>query len=111
MRTKTELAETNMSNRWQNAAIVGVTLLCACSAAYAADPLGDGICKLVTLLTGKWLFGSTILATLAGGAVVMFGGEISDGIKKLVTIITIVGMILAMSSLLTMVFNAFTSTC
>lgn len=90
---------------------IALALLLVSSAAYAADPLGDGVCKLVTLLTGKWLFGFTILATLGGGAALMFGGEISDGLKKLATIITIVGIILAMSSLLSLAFSAFTSTC
>ncbi len=89
-----------------------IALLLVSTAAFAAgDQLGDGVCKLVTLLTGKWLFGFTILATLGGGAALMFGGEISDGLKKLATIITIVGIILAMSSLLSLAFSAFTSTC
>lgn len=98
-------------SKWHIALSVGLSLLCISSAAYAADPLGDGICKVVNLLTGKWLFGFTILATLGGGAVLMFGGEISDGLKKLATIITIVGMILSMSSLLSMAFTAFSTTC
>ncbi len=75
--------------------------------AMAADELGDGICKLVNLLTGKWLFGFTILAVLGGGAALMFGGEITDGIKKIATIVTIVGIILATASILTLVFTRF----
>ena len=69
--------------------------------------LGDGICKLVGVLTGKWLFGFTILATLGAGAALLFGGEITDGMKKIATIITIVGIILVTSSLLTMAFTKF----
>ena len=68
--------------------------------------LGDGICKLVGILTGKWLFGFTILATLGAGAALLFGGEITDGLKKIATIISIVGIILATSSILTFVFSA-----
>lgn len=78
--------------------------------AQQADALGDGICKLVKLLTGKWLFGFTILATLGAGAALLFGGEITDGLKKIATIISIVGIILATSSILTMAFStAFSS--
>lgn len=69
--------------------------------------LGDGVCKLVNVLTGKWLFGFTILATLGAGAALLFGGEITDGLKKVATIISIVGIILATSSLLTMAFTKF----
>lgn len=93
------------------ALIVGLSLLLVSTGALAqtADPMGEGICKLVALLTGKWLFGFTILATLGAGSALLFGAEISDGLKKLATIITVVGMILAMSSLLSMAFTKFSS--
>lgn len=90
---------------------IGAMFLLASSAAFAADPLGDGVCKLVTLLTGKWLFGFTILATLGAGAALLFGGEITDGLKKIATIISIVGIILATSSILTMVFGSSMASC
>lgn len=80
------------------------------SGAFAADEMGGGICKVVNLLTGKWLFGFTILATLGAGAALLFGAEMSDGLKKVATIITVVGMILGMSSILSMAFSAFSAT-
>lgn len=95
-----------MKNRNFAALTVGLTLLLASSGAFAQDAMGDGICKLVTLLTGKWLFGFTILATLGAGAALLFGGEITDGLKKITTIISIVGIILATSSILTMAFSS-----
>jgi type IV secretory pathway VirB2 component (pilin) len=82
-------------------------LLALSDSALAADEMGDGICKVVTLLTGKWLFGFTILATLGAGAALLFGGEMTDGLKKIATIISIVGIILATSSLLSMAFSKF----
>lgn len=85
---------------------VGAMLLMASNGAFAQDALGGGVCKLVELLTGKWLFGFTILATLGAGAALLFGGEITDGLKKIATIISIVGIILATSSILTMVFSS-----
>lgn len=95
----------NRSSVVQVSLAVGAALLLVSTGA-AADELGDGICRLVTLLTGKWLFGFTILATLGAGAALLFGGEITDGLKKLATIITVVGMILAMASILTMAFSS-----
>lgn len=88
--------------------VVGAGLFFMSQGAFAANgaELGDGICKLVALLTGKWLFGFTILATLGAGAALLFGGEITDGLKKIATIISIVGIILATSSILTMAFSA-----
>ncbi|WP_304350903.1 TrbC/VirB2 family protein [Comamonas testosteroni] len=83
--------------------VVG-TLALLTSEMAMADELGDGICKLVELLTGKWLFGIAVLAMLAGGAALIFGAELTDGVKKMVTIITIVGMIVSFGNVLVMVF-------
>lgn len=86
---------------------VGLAMLLMSQGAYAADETGDGICAVVNLLTGKWLFGFTILATMGAGAAVLFGGEITDGVKKIATIITVVGLIIATSSILSMAFVKF----
>ena len=88
--------------------VIGAALFLVSNGAIAQDELGDGVCKLVTMLTGKWLFGFTILATLGAGAALLFGGEITDGLKKIATIISIVGIILATSSILTKVFSSAT---
>jgi type IV secretory pathway VirB2 component (pilin) len=93
---------------------LGVCLLMASASAIAQssvadDELGGGICRLVNFLTGKWLFGLSILATLGAGAALMFGAELTDGIKKIATIITIVGIILSMSSILAYAFNKFSA--
>lgn len=89
----------------------GFGLLLASGGAFAqsgdANELGNGICKLVGVLTGKFLFGFAILATLGAGAALLFGGEITDGLKKIATIISIVGIILVTSGLLTMAFTKF----
>lgn len=93
--------------------VIGVMLMVISSAAFAqaggGSELGDGICGLVKILTGKWLFGFTILATLGAGAALLFGGEITDGLKKIATIISIVGIILATSSILSTVFTKLSS--
>lgn len=89
------------------ALIVAASLALVSTGAMAADEMGDGVCKLVNILTGKWLFGFTILATLGAGAALLFGAEMTDGLKKLATIISIVGIILAMSSILSLVFSKF----
>jgi type IV secretory pathway VirB2 component (pilin) len=93
--------------------IVGVVLMMisGVASAQAGDALGDGICELVKLLTGKWLFGFTILATLGAGAALLFGGEITDGLKKIATIISIVGIILATASILSLVFGSLVKAC
>lgn len=76
-------------------------------AAMTADAMGTGICSLVTILTGKWLLGFAVLAVIGAGVALLFGGEMTDGLKKIATIIAIIGLILAASSILTTVFGAF----
>jgi hypothetical protein len=84
-----------------------LALVMGMSSAYAADEIGNGMCNLVNILLGKWLFGFTILAMLGGGAVVLFGGEISDGIKKIASIVSIVGMIVGFGQLLSALYSKF----
>lgn len=88
--------------------VVGVLLMLAVNTAFAAsaDELGDGICKIVNLLTGKFLFGISVLSMVGGGAALLFGAELTDGVKKMVTIVTIVGMILSFGGILSMAFNS-----
>lgn len=86
---------------------VGAVLLLMSTGAFAADEMGDGICKVVNVLTGKWLFGFVMLATIGSGAALLFGAEITDGLKKMATIITVVGIIFAMSTLLGLAFTKF----
>lgn len=88
---------------------LAVMLVFAANVAFAADgdELGDGICKVVNLLTGKWLFGISVLSMIAGGVALLFGAELTDGVKKVVTIVTIVGTMLAFSGILSMAFSRF----
>lgn len=91
--------------------LLAVALMFAAGAARAAgqDELGDGICKVVNLLTGKFLFGISVVAMVAGGAALMFGAELTDGVKKAITIVAIVGLILSFGGILSMAFNALSS--
>lgn len=71
------------------------------------DELGSGICKLVGVLTGKWLFGFAMLAVLGAGAALLFGAEMTDGLKKIATIISVVGLILVAGGILSLAFTKF----
>lgn len=96
-------------SKYSPVVVVGLFFLLVGEPAFAADELGDGICKVVNLLTGKFLFGIAVLAMVAGGAGLLFGAELTDGVKKAVTIVAIVGMIVSFGSILSMAFKAFSS--
>lgn len=92
--------------------LIFLSMLLMAGAARAAggeDELGDGICRVVNLLTGKFLFGIAVLAMVAGGGALLFGAELTDGVKKVVTIVAIVGMIVSFGGILSFAFNAMAS--
>ena len=86
---------------------LGLAIAMMSTNAFAADEIGGGMCGLVNILLGKWLFGFTILAMLGGGATVLMGGEISDGIKKIAAVVTIVGFIVGFAQLLAVIYSRF----
>ena len=58
------------------------------------DSMGNSMCKVIEIFTGKYLFAFSVLAVVGAGLALLFGGEITDGLKKIATIIAIVGMIM-----------------
>lgn len=88
----------------------GISLFMVSMPAMAqVDELGDGVCKLVGYLTGKWLFGIAVLSGVAAGGALLFGAELTDGVKKFATIVSIVAVILGFSSILAFAFSKFSS--
>lgn len=83
-----------------------MTLYAGAALAGGADPLGDGMCKVVELLTGKWAFGLSVVALLGVGAAFLFGVEMSEVMKKLVTLVTAVAFVVFGGSILKFIFPA-----
>lgn len=92
--------------------LFATALMLSAGAAFAdssTDELGGGVCNVVNLLTGKWLFGLAVLAMVGGGVALLFGAELTDGVKKMVTIVTIVGMILSFGGILSLAYSRLSS--
>lgn len=89
---------------------VAAVLILACNGAFAAsgDELGDGVCALVKMLQGKFVIGTAILAMIGSGLALLFGAELTDGIKRAVTIVAVVGFIVSFGGILTRVFPTLT---
>lgn len=87
---------------------VGATLLAASSCAFAGDPLSDGPCGFYNMLKGRWLFGFALAGIMGVGIAVMYGGELSDMMKKAITIIAVIGIIIGSPAMLTLLFPSFT---
>lgn len=79
-------------------------MLLLTSHAALADELGNGLCDVVQIFTGKVMFSITMLATIGAGLAVLFGAELSEFIKKVASIIAIVGIIMILGQLLTKAF-------
>ena len=88
---------------------IGFALMFASNGAFAdaGDELGDGLCQLVNILTGKYLFSLTILAIIGSISSLIFGAEMSEGLKKIVGIIAIVSIGLLAVTIVSFAFNKF----
>lgn len=87
--------------------LITAALMMASGSAFAQEELGDGVCAFVNMLTGKWLFGLTLLAIIGTGSAQLFGIEMSETLKKISAIILTVSLILAGSSILAFAFKSF----
>jgi len=108
MQANNHFMSNTQDSKKQRHAIVGALLMVAVNVAFAAngDELGNGICQIVNLLTGKFLFGISVLSMVGGGSALLFGAELTDGVKKMVTVVAIVGMILSFGGILSLAYNS-----
>lgn len=90
--------------------MVVVMFMAYAGAAFAgsSDPLGNGICKVVELLTGKWAFGLSVMALVGVAAAFLFGVEMNEVMKKIAVFITAVAFLIGGASVLTYVFPSMT---
>jgi hypothetical protein len=73
------------------------------------DELGGGICNVVNLLMGKWVFGSALGAMIASGTALLFGAELTEMLKRTLTIVAGVGFIVSFGGLLTLAYSKLSS--
>lgn len=97
--------EQRMSEKKQWAIAFGLSLLVYQGYAVGAD-LGDGMCKVVDIFTGKVIIAITTVAFVASGLGVLFGGELNDFMKGVVKTIFIFSGILFGGQMLNLVASA-----
>ena len=83
---------------------IGVCLALVAGAVFAqtatADPLGDGICFFVKLLTGKWAFGLSVVGLAAVGGSFLAGVEMNEFMKKVASFFMVVCILIAGTSII-----------
>ena len=63
------------------------------------DPMGDGMCWLVKKITGKWVFGASVVGLIATGLTFISGVEMNEFMKKVVGAILVVCFLLTASNM------------
>lgn len=88
-------------NDFVRATAVFIALATFTSAAFAAtnydtsDPMGSGICYFVGMITGKWIFGVSVLAFIGCMLSFMSGVEMNEFMKKLASVFAVITGLLA----------------
>jgi type IV secretory pathway VirB2 component (pilin) len=94
-----------LSEGKQWAIAIGMALLMQHFGVFAAD-MGDPLCDVSNMLTGKTMLGVMFFAVIGGGMGVFFGGEMTDFLKIIAKLILVVGIILAFGQVGSLVWKA-----
>lgn len=77
------------------AVVVALFAQAAIGQTSSGDPLGNGMCYFVTLLTGKWAFGLSIVGLAATAGSFIGGVEMNEFMKKMASIFMVICILLA----------------
>jgi type IV secretion system protein VirB2 len=84
---------------------VGIALAATTGGGEGAMPWESPLSKIQDSITGPVAMGISLLAIVAAGAGLVFGGEISGFIKTIIYIVLVIALIVAASSIMTNVFG------
>lgn len=76
-----------------------------------SDPLGDGMCNVVKLFTGKWAFGLVVAGLIGIGSAIIFGSEMNELLKKVITWVAAAALVIGGSGLVSKLIPSISATC
>lgn len=102
---KETVKKKGLSEAKQWAIAVGTVLLMQHFGVFAAD-MGDTLCEVANMLTGKTLMGVLFFAVIGAAMGVLFGGEMTDFLKILAKVVLVVGIVLAFGTIASLIWKA-----
>jgi type IV secretion system protein TrbC len=106
------LDELSVSIRFFSAPRLGVRLWCCPSLADAATsggggglPWEDPLQRLVNSLRGPVAFAISMLGLIAGGAMLIFGAEINDFVRRLIMLVLVISLLVFSGNILSNLFG------
>lgn len=91
----------------QIATVVAMAVFSGVALAGGDDPMGTGMCKFVTMVTGKWVYGVGVVGLVGVALTFIFGVEMNEFMKKVAAAVAALSFMLAAPKMVAVFANLF----
>ena len=75
--------------------VVAMVMFSGVALATGDDPMGTGMCKFVTMVTGKWVYGVGVVGLVGVALTFIFGVEMNEFMKKVASAVAALSFMMA----------------
>lgn len=92
------------------ATVIGMAVYAGLAFSGTDDPMGDGMCYFVNMLTGKWVFGASVICFVGVALTFIKGVEMNDFVSKVASAVAVVSFLLAAAKMVKVFAGLFGTT-